>query len=94
MPRRFGTTTTSRPASLITRQISRIICGRFSEHSSPWTSNTRSIERSGSGSSSSCARVTAWAASSSGQCTTPWRAGINPMTRSASPRKLDSSGVA
>ncbi len=70
MPRRLGTTTSSRPLPASTRQTSRSIGRSCSVHSTAWTSITRSIEKSASGSSASSARVTrlGW---SRGQCSTP-----------------------
>ena len=67
--------------SAITRQISRSMSRRCSPHSSPWTSSTRSIDTSGSGSSVSSASATAFGPSG-GQRSTPCSAGMTTHTRS------------
>ena len=55
MPRRLGATTSSRPSSFSTRQVSRSSRRAFSAASSPCTSRMRSKVRSGKGSASSSA---------------------------------------
>ena len=77
---------TSRPPGASTRQSSFIVSRGFSANSSEWTISTRSIDESGSGSSSS--KISAVAESSAtGQFTAPCPAGMKAKVRSVSALK-------
>ena len=62
-------------------------------YSSACTISTRSMDKSGSGKSVSSASIVRLR-SLSGQCMTPWPAGMAASTRSASPRNMERYGVA
>jgi len=86
-PRRFGTTSKSRPSGRNTRQISRSSGPVRSAASRQCTASRRSIEASLSGSMAS-STSTPWTVSPAVRTTAPCVAGIKAPIAFASPRNM------